>query len=428
MTTPLGQGVTGKAASIVGAGPAGLVTAILLAQRGWQAVQVYDKEPAPSIVSARKRSYQLGLNGRGQKTLTEFGVMERINRYAIPINGRLSFSADGSAPKETRLAPPETGANYVTLALTYARMQDWPILRWIPALSGCMSMTTGGGWRWRVIQRDRLKACLLEEIKECYAHVVTVNHEVSCVGVDLTGDKPALCLQLAGAEVRAPAVDLVVGADGMQSAVRAAMANDPSCSTRTERFADSNERLYKTLLLHAGNVPGISADLNWGYYNRTADLGLDALPTKEGRMVSVMLVRPGTAVSTRIQTLRDAREAREFIRDCLPSLLPYVVEEELEIFARSPIRRLPPFQLVHGDLHALLPKGGVVLLGDAVKTVKPYFGQGCNSALEDVSVLARCLARKYDSPRDAVADFTATRAADVRALVSMSRSFDRPGW
>jgi len=68
-----------------------------------------------------------------------------------------------------------------------------------------------------------------------------------------------------------------------------------------------------------------------------------------------------------------------------------------------------------------------VLLGDAIKTVKPYFGQGANSALEDVSVLDACLEDARDEPAAAAAAFTAARAADARALVRISRGFDGAG-
>ena len=84
-------------------------------------------------------------------------------------------------------------------------------------------------------------------------------------------------------------------------------------------------------------------------------------------------------------------------------------------------------ELVEGPIHRALPRGGVVLLGDAIKAVKPYFGQGANSALEDVSVLGACLARERDDPAAAAAAFTAARADDARALVRISRGFDGKG-
>ncbi len=82
---------------------------------------------------------------------------------------------------------------------------------------------------------------------------------------------------------------------------------------------------------------------------------------------------------------------------------------------QRPISRLPSFQLVEGDIHYSTPSGGALLLGDSIKAVKPYFGQGANSALEDVVVLDKCLDACGDDDPAAVAEaFTAARAEEAR--------------
>ena len=69
-----------------------------------------------------------------------------------------------------------------------------------------------------------------------------------------------------------------------------------------------------------------------------------------------------------------------------------------------------------------------MLLGDAVHTVKPYFGLGANSALEDVIALQRCLDDSpCDKPGPALEAFSSKRAGEARALVRLSRGLDRPG-
>ncbi|KAH8075607.1 FAD binding protein [Aureococcus anophagefferens] len=314
--------------------PAGLLSAIALARRGW-AVDVFERGAAPPASSAcwgaGERSYQLGLNGRGQKALRRFGVMDRVDARAASVRGRLSIGADGNLT-ETRLTPPgEPGAekSYVT----------------------------------RVMQRDRLQACLLEAVGD-YERVA-VHFGVACDGVGL-GDRPTLALD----PPRERTWDLVVGADGVNSHVRAALEGAPGSTTRCVRFENRNERRYRTIPLHPSRVPGTPTDLNWGFRNASAGLGMDALPTLEGEMVAVLLFKPDSPVSRRLAALETA--------------------------------------------------------DDGARAVKPYFGQGANSALEDVAILDDCLDDAPDAA-GAAALFSERRAEDARALVRISRGFDGRG-
>ena len=92
-------------------------------------------------------------------------------------------------------------------------------------------------------------------------------------------------------------------------------------------------------------------------------------------MVGVVLVQPGTEGYARLEAASTGAAARAFFSESLAALAPYLRDEEMSRFALRPIARLPPFQLVEGDIHAVTTSGGVVLLGDAIKAVKPYFGQ-----------------------------------------------------
>lgn len=63
-------------------------------------------------------------------------------------------------------------------------------------------------------------------------------------------------------------------------------------------------------------------------------------------------------------------------------------------------------------------------MGDTIHTVKPYFGQGVNSAFEDVKVLQQALQDTDDDTAAAVQRFSQLRAKDAESLVVLSHSLD----
>jgi kynurenine 3-monooxygenase len=425
-------------AAIIGGGPAGLLSAIMLARRGWQTVDVYDALAAPPkpddpTWAVGERSYQLGLNGRGQNSLAKFDCLAAVDPYAAYARGRLSFVAANGKQQKVRASPAARTPAAVGAAGVGAAGGFTPTEQRLkePGTPGAEKTYTT-----RVLQRDRLQACLLAEIESKYSECIRVTHECTCSGVDISdGDLPIVRFSqssdAAATAAAAPsdaAYDLVIGADGVRSSVRGSLEALDGATTRTVRFEENNERRYKTLPLHPSLVPGSATDLNWGYRNASLGLGMDALPTMEGEMVAVLLFKPGSAVYGTIEGLRTAAEARTFLEESLPPIASYVRDDDLERFVLRPVSRLPSFQMVEGDIHAATKAGGVVLLGDSIKAVKPYFGQGANSALEDVVILERCLEESGDTqPAAAAAAFTIARAEDARALVRVSRSFDGPG-
>ena len=67
---------------IVGAGPTGLVTAIMLARRGWKNVRVLEKRNKPEkannadVWGDPQRSYNIGLSARGQLALQKYDLLD----------------------------------------------------------------------------------------------------------------------------------------------------------------------------------------------------------------------------------------------------------------------------------------------------------------------------------------------------------------
>jgi kynurenine 3-monooxygenase len=70
----------------------------------------------------------------------------------------------------------------------------------------------------------------------------------------------------------------------------------------------------------------------------------------------------------------------------------------------------------------------VALIGDAIHTVKPYFGLGVNSAFEDVVVLGQSLEAGNGDMQKSLKEYSSRRGKEAVALVELSRGWDMQGW
>lgn len=182
------------------------------------------------------------------------------------------------------------------------------------------------------------------------------------------------------------------------------------------RYVDDNIRVYKTIPLQLS----WRSDLN--YSARTSRIGFDALPAnKSGRYCGVLLLRPDDPLA---QPNSDPAALRALLKKEIPQFSPLIDDTVLAQVARKPVSSLPAFRYATPRLHQ---GASTIVLGDAAHTVKPYFGLGANSALEDVQELAVCLAAEEDDISRAIRTFSRSRAKESKTLVRLSRDLDRPG-
>ena len=383
---------------IVGAGPTGLVTAIMLARRGWKNVRVLEKRNKPEkannadVWGDPQRSYNIGLSARGQLALQKYDLLDVATEYAKRVKGRCDFDKDGNPVEKLVQKKFDT----------------------------------------QVIQRDRLVAALLEEVESNYADSVTVEHGVavnSCTFSE-SGDKATLeifeckedgdyCDTKAKETIE---TSLVIGAEGNAgkrgSAVIRAMDESKMCKTKMVKLKERIEstRVYKIIPIELPD--GFRTDLN--YSSRTGKgVAMECLPTKEGLLVGVLLVKP-TDEETCLK-LSDPKKLREYLDSDFPMFSKMVSDENVEKVAKSKFSGLPNFQYAGGALHLGSCAG---LIGDAIHTVKPYFGMGVNSAFEDVTVLEECIENAKGDSKIFLPLYSKKRAADAKALVEISHGFD----
>ncbi|CAN0039461.1 unnamed protein product [Pylaiella littoralis] len=386
---------------IVGGGPAGLAVALMLARRGYQDITVLERLSEPPPPSSDQwgnpeRSYNLGIGGRGQVSLAEIGAADRVISWCAEAVGRMDWS-------------PETP-------------------------EGTERIFTERKYKTKVIARDRLTSCLIEEARETYPDAITVRFDVECTGakwleLESGGNRKGATLTLKNdldGETTELTAEFIVGADGVKSAIRDDLESDKALTkalsggeVRVKRFPRKNEFAYKVVPFKL--KAGWRNDFNYSVRTKE-EINLEALPTKEGMQVGVLLHRPG---DKRVSGLKDAAGARAMFEDLFPQFADMVTTEAYERLALQKTSRLPAFSYTGPILH--LGKSAV-LLGDAIKSVKPYFGLGANTAFEDCIVLGRrCLEETGDDMAAALPLYSRRRAPEAKDLVELSRGFDRTG-
>lgn len=429
-TAPFPEVMETTDAIVCGAGPAGLLSAIMLAQKyPDRKVSVFDRLSAPpsptddAVWSDVDKFYLIGLGARGQRALADFGVWDSVEAVCTAVVGRRDWSPDSDEGVERIFT-------------------DRPV-------------TT------QVLPRDKLVGVLYEHILANYADRITLNHGYEISPIDFeAGDGTAVVVRASkcqDSERINPAstiqpsdksnvvcdiddsivlsTNLLIAADGTSRTVANCMeaedkkrfaginpvsrlfAGKPFTVTR---YGDDNQRIYKTVpfKLPAGWRP----DLNYSARGKGSRVVFDALPAnRNGEYCGVLLLKADDPMA---QRETDPKELRALMDEHLPQFSALVNDPTIEVIAKKGPSFLPSFRYVGPRLHQ---GERTVILGDCAHTVKPYFGLGANSALEDVKFLSEAIDATEGDLTAAVRLFSSQRAGEAKALVRISRELDRPG-
>ena len=382
-------------ATVVGAGPAGLATSIMLARRGYE-VKVYDRLPRPPSPSdegywsnfEEDRSYNLGLSSRGQLVLMDLEVMERVKSYSVDCVGSRGWS-------------PQTEG-------------DPPVV-----------MTTGKTFPSRILQRDRLTGALLEEIESKYADAIDIHFKQKCIGA-VWEDKETCKLSMQNIESNEIAEivsKFVIGCDGASSQIREAMTKPDKIGSKVlniKRYADrKNPLIYRTIPLYFPK--DWRKDLNYSVRLKS-NINLESLPTKSGVYLGVLIFKED---DERIKALASKGDTAKFFKEYFPMYwnenISAFKDEDLDKFWQKENSYFPKFSFVGPKLH----RNNACLLGDCIHSVKPFFGLGANSAFEDIAYLNRSLDLYDDHIIPALEDYSIKRGPEAKNIVQISHRLDQ---
>jgi FAD-dependent urate hydroxylase len=354
MTAPRTTGGARRTALVAGGGIAGAATALALQKAGIE----------PVVFEARQRpAYGVGafltLGSNGLEALRRLG-------------------ADG----------PVLAAGFPTPAMTL-RSGTGKRLGDVPA-----STARPGGAVSRTLMRGELAALLLAEAEQ---RGIRVEHGRRLVGAEPAGDG-VLARFADGSEA---AGDLLIGADGIHSAVRRLID------------AEAPRPRYGRLLNTGGRARGVRAGEAAGHYElifgHRAFFGHVTAPDGEvwwfANLPWPEEPSPDALRALHREDLR-ARLLEQFAGDAGPATA--LIEASGEPMPVTPIHSVPHLPRWH--------RARMLVLGDAAHAPSPSSGQGASLAIEDAVVLATCL-RDCDDAGAAFARFEQIRRPRVEKII-----------
>lgn len=342
---------------IVGAGLAGSLMAIYLAQKGLS-VKVLESRPdmRTTDISAG-RSINLALSNRGIKALEEVGLAEQVLKEAVRMPGRMLHDLEGNL----QFAPyGKDTSQYIN------------------------SISRGG------------LNCLLMDAAEVYPNIELLFNQ-PCVEVDLE-QKIVYTQASPDQEKTAFQASVIIGGDGANSAVRRAMAKQVA---DFEEGVDWLDHGYKELSIPPTAAGGFALEKNALHIWPRGEYMLIGLPNLDGSFTCTLFFPLKGDVS--FESLNEAEKVQEFFESVFKDAVPHLKHLQEE-FAHNPVGKL-------GTLRCSpwIYKGTAALIGDAAHAIVPFYGQGMNASFEDCRVLNACIGKHGTKNWDAV--FEAYQAA-----------------
>jgi len=338
---------------IIGAGIAGLATAVALRRRGIEAL-VFEQAPAFGRVGAG-----LTLAPNAMQALEQLGLSDQVRAVGNPLD---CFGLEDTA-----------GVTLTEIDLTRMR-------------------TAFDGHTTVAIHRARLHAVLAAALD---AEALRLGE--TCVCIQQT-DGPVQIQFASGLQVEA---DIVIGCDGLHSAVRSSLFGAPA-------LRDSGQVCWRAITSTLTDVssrrPKQACFEAWGRGLRFGYVDI-------GHGETYWYATAVESLRAQVQQMGHLEALCQLFDGWHAPVLEYLHTTPPELIIYQALRDAPPASSWW--------KGRVVLLGDAIHPTTPNMGQGAGMAIESALALANAFVT-YASIEDAFAAYRAVRKKRCARMTDLS--------
>ena len=362
---------TTKNVSIIGAGMAGTMLAILMARRGYE-IDLFEQCPDPhSGDRPIGLTSNLALGERARHALRLTGLIEQVDRLATPMRGRMIHDRSGRITLQ-----PYGYKEYETL---YS------------------------------VRRESLQQCLLYEADNNERIRIHFNHRLREIDWD---KKTALFSTSQNGNSHSHDFEVLIGADGPASKVRRLM--EPVCGVDADvKMLNSG---YKYLSIPADENHDPLMDPNALHIWPRGGYMMLAFPGPDGSFTATLFLplKGDHRMIWGFEELDSWTRQRAYMEANFPDVSPLIPRLEEE-FRENHVGRMGTVRC--SQWHH---RGDALLIGDAAHAIVPFHGQGVNSALEDCTTLDSILNENPDNWESVFRALQERRKKDTDAIADMA--------